>query len=88
MNGQFYLACVRMLAEDNFTRVMVNAGINQSDMDLFRGSPIWTSDLRSRLRRVLDALVYGLCDMAQLPRVDVPAEMPAAIIAMTVARLS
>lgn len=84
MNGLFYLACARHLVEDNFTRVLVTAGVNQSDMDKFRSTTLWTPELRSRNKRVLDSLVYATCDMAMLPKVDVPAEMAAAIIALTV----
>lgn len=82
MNGQFYLSAIRMVATDSFVRVVVNGGVNQSDMDLFTGSGLWTPELRTRMRRVMDTVVYGICDMAMLPRVDLPAEIPAAIIAM------
>lgn len=84
MNGQFYLSAVRYMATDAFVRCIVNCGVNQSDMDLFTGPGLWTPDLRTRMRRVIDSVVYGVCDMAQLPRVDLPAEIPAAVIAMTV----
>lgn len=78
------LASVRYLASDAFVRVCASLGVSQEDMDHFRGPTVWTADIRVRMRRVLDTVVYGVCDMSMLPRVDVPAEMVAAVVACLV----
>jgi len=79
------LASVRYLASDAFVRVCASLGVSQEDMDIFRGHGVWTADLRVRMRRVLDTVVYGVCDLSMLPRVEVPAEMVAAVVACLVA---
>lgn len=84
MNGLFYLASVRYLAQDAALRTIYNAGVSQQDFDQLRGAAIWSADQRTRIRRTLDAVVYSITDMAQLPRVDVPAEMVAAVVAMVI----
>lgn len=84
MHPEFYMSTVRYLAQDAFVRTMVNCGVNQADMDLFTGALLWGPDVRSRVRRVLDSVLYGICDMAMLPRVDIPAEIAASVIAMMV----
>ena len=56
----------------------------QNDMDLFKGQALWATSDRLRIRRVFDTVLYAMCDMAQLPRTEIPAEMPAAVVAMLV----
>lgn len=84
MSGAFYLAATRHLATDAYARLLVTSGVNQNDMDLFRGDAAWHGSDRLRVRRVFDTVLYAMCDMSGLPRVEIPAEMPAAIIAMVV----
>jgi len=82
--SNFAVASVRYLASDAFVRVCASLGCSQEDMDHFRGESVWTADLRVRMRRVLDNVVYGVCDLSMLPRVEVPAEMVAAVVACLV----
>lgn len=84
MNGYFFLAAARMVSTAQMSRLMVNSGVSQMQMDYLRGSTMWSSDMRTQMRTTLDTVIYGACDMAGLPRVDVPAEMVAAIVAVTV----
>lgn len=84
MQPEFFLSTIRYLAEDATARSIVNAGVSQEDMDILTGPALWTPDLRIRVRRTLDSVVFGITDMAGLPRVEIPAEMAAAIIAMIV----
>lgn len=85
MSAAFYLAACRHLATDAYARLLVTSGVNQNDMDMFRGPGLWASSDRLRVRRVFDTVLYAMCDMAGLPRSEIPAEMPAAVIAMVVA---
>lgn len=82
--SNFAVSSVRYLASDAFVRVCSSLGVSQEDMDIFRGPLVWTADVRVRMRRVLDAVLYGVCDLSMLPRVDIPAEMVAAVVACLV----
>lgn len=84
MNPGFFLSAARMVATSQMSRLLLSAGVSAMDMDYLRGSGLWAQDMRTKMRTTLDSLIYGTLDIAGLPRVDVPAELVAAIVASVV----
>ncbi|MCA0422510.1 MAG: hypothetical protein LCH61_04155 [Proteobacteria bacterium] len=88
MNGLFYMSAARLVVEDHYLRAIVNAGVSQADMDIVKGPALWSVDQRVRLRQTLDTMMYAVTEMVGLPRVDIPAEMFAAIVASLVSPIN
>lgn len=88
MNDHFFLSSVQYLLDAESDRVFRNCGVSADDWKLLVGSRVWTRDERTRVRRVLDSVVYGVMDMSGMARVDVPAEVVASVIAATVSPLN
>ncbi len=88
VSEDFYLAGIAHLMTDEFTRVAKNTGISEEDWRLLTYTALWTAADRMRIMRVLDATIHGATQLAGLPKIDVPAEVVAAIIATTISPLN
>jgi len=84
VNKQFYISSMQHLLVPEFQRTLRNAGVSQAHVDVLRQPGLWTSDQRVAVRQTLDAVIYACTDMAGLPRVDIPAEYVAAVVATLV----
>jgi hypothetical protein len=84
MNASYYLASISYLMNTQLPSVLASAGISQAHLDLLKSETPWTNDKRVTVRQTLDTLVYGLCDLSGLARVDVPAQIVAAVVATIV----
>lgn len=60
-------------------------GISQDDFDLVTGNFPWIGAHRPRVTAVIDSLTHGTLDVLGLPRIAVPGEYRAAMIAIFVA---
>ena len=63
-------------------------GITEDEFQTATGDFPWISSDRHRVTAVLDALTHGTIDVLGLPRIEVPAEYRAAVIAMFVSPLN
>lgn len=54
--------------------------LSQEDYDFLTQDKLWIMTERSRVRRVIEATVYGALDMVGLPRFSAPAEYIAGVI--------
>ena len=72
------------LKSDSFEGVMRAQGIPAEEWTVVLGPAVWTSQSRATVRRVCDALMFGVTDMAGLPRVNLSAEFVAAVGALVV----
>lgn len=59
-------------------------GINDQDLKLVMGKQIWHASALPRVMRVLNALIFGTCTQMGLPKIVVPSEYVAAVIAVFV----
>ncbi len=88
MNDAFYLASVSHLMTNEYARVMKNAGVSEADWKLVSQDKLWSQSDRIRTNRIIDALIYGSTEMAGMPKVDISAEMCAAILATVVSPMN
>lgn len=80
----FFLSSARMLISAQTSRLLLSSGVSHVDMQRLRGPALWMADQRVRVRTTLDACLFAACDMSGLPRVDIPAELAAAHVAVLV----
>lgn len=72
------LACCSMVEEINSLDLTVE------DYEFLKGDRLWIATDRARVRRCVEAAVYGAIDIVGFPRFPAPAEFVAAVIAMYV----
>ncbi len=73
---------------DEYVRVLKNAGVSEADWRLVTNHKLWSAGDRIRTNRIIDSIIYAATEMAGLPKVDVSAEMCAAILATVVSPLN
>lgn len=73
--------CMELIAGGAVIDSFESLGISRDDFDLVTGDSPWIAADRPRVRAVTDALVHGVVDVVGLPRIDVPAEFTAAVMA-------
>jgi hypothetical protein len=67
---------------DKYTAADFDAlGITESDFEIASGNAPWRRDQLIRVMRTLNALVYGSLEVLALPKIRVPSEYVAAIVA-------
>ena len=71
---------LKLMADGGHNGVVASMGINDADWDLLTGSRSWVAPDRSRVTAMLQDLVFGSMDVAQLPRMNIAAEYQAAVI--------
>lgn len=77
-------AAMQMIAQGGAEMALSFLNISAEDVALCKGATAWSTTDRPRVRRVLDAYLYGCVDALGLPRFELPAEYVAAIIAVFV----
>lgn len=77
-----------LLKGAHYEQVLVQAGITHQDYDVLTGGNLWLAPMRTRMRTVLDQLIFAASDCFGLPRIQVPAEYAAGIIAIFVNQLN
>lgn len=73
--------CMQHIADAKPENILVNLGIAPETLELLTGSIPWTGNQRVDIKRCMDALNHGVCDIVGIPRINVPAEFIAASIA-------
>lgn len=82
-----YSICYAAMAviSDTVKKVGIQSlGINQDDFDKTTGEAVWMSADRPVATRTIQQLCYGVMDAQNVPRIDLPAEYLAGIIALYV----
>ena len=73
--------CMDMIAAGAVNDAFESLGITQEDLRLCIGPEPWIATDRGRVTTVLNMLTHGSLDVIGLPRIEVPAEYRAAVIA-------
>ena len=68
----------------HYEQVLVAGGISAQDYDLVTGDRVWLNPHGNTARRVLDQIVFGVSDGMGFPRIEIPAEYVAMLIALFV----
>lgn len=71
-------------SEEVITSSLLSAGISKKQYQKVTSGMPWVGAERNDVRRTLDALIHCTIDCAGLPRIDVPAEFVAMVIAVFV----
>lgn len=79
------LNCMQLIGKGAVTDAFEALGITKDDFELATGDMSYLGADRSRVSSVLNALTHGTLDVLGLPRIEVPAEYRAAVIAVFVA---
>jgi hypothetical protein len=77
-----------ILSDGKIVDCAKSCGVTESDWRLLTGSKIWIGTDRPRVKRLIDALLYGVVDMLGIPRFELPAEYASACIAFFVAPIN
>lgn len=73
-----------ILTSQSVVECATAVGCTEKDWKLLTGDKPWLGVDRARVKRLLDALLYGIVDTLGIPRFDLPAEYAATVIAMGV----
>lgn len=73
--------CMRLIRDGLASDAFEALGISRADFELCCSSHPYIGADRPRITQVLNALTHGTLDVVGLPRIEVPAEFRAAVIA-------
>lgn len=76
--------CMRLIADGAASDAFEAMGISNEDFRLACSDECYIAADRGRVCAVLEALTYGVLDVVGLPRIEVPGEFRASIIAVFV----
>jgi hypothetical protein len=75
------IGAMQIIARGGPASAVDTLGITEEDMTLTTGVTPWLATDRARVRKTIDSFIYGVIDVLGLPRMDLPAEYCAAVIA-------
>lgn len=82
MNLSYETAYANLKMIDQYIAADFDAlGITQQDFELFSGSQPWKRDVITRVMRTANALLFGTLEVMGMPKIVVPSEYVAAIVA-------
>jgi hypothetical protein len=73
-----------VLANGDIMDAVHAIGCSEADWKLVTGKKLWLGVDRPRVKRVLDALIFGTIDMLGLPRMEISSEFAASVVAFFV----
>lgn len=73
--------CMTVISQGGASDAFEALGISDDDFALVTGSEPWIGADRGRVTSVLDGLTHGVLDVLGLPRIEVPCEFRASILA-------
>jgi len=78
------VGCMRAIADGAVSGDLSAMNISQSSMKRVTGDRAWLGTDRQMVVSVLDSLTHGSIDVLGLPRIDIPVEHRAAVVAIFV----
>jgi hypothetical protein len=75
---------LHIISNENVADACQSCGVSEADWSLLTGKKVWLGVDRARIKRILDAILYGVVDQLGIPRFSLPAEYVGAVISMFV----
>ncbi|AJK28331.1 putative minor capsid protein [Eel River basin pequenovirus] len=80
VNVAMIRAAMNLIAEGHANSDLIAANVTPANYRVFTGDQFWTGAERGVVTKVMEGLCYGVCDIQQIPRFELPAEYMAAVI--------
>ncbi len=84
MKFETFKACAMLLNNGGFPSDYATLGITTAEWDVFTGDTPWLHKDKAIVRKTYQAACEGVCTLASVPSIEVPAEYSAAIVATLV----